>query len=238
MGQKVNEDSNQAEIPVPKVGNDMASGKFVVFEGIEGSGKSVQTKEFYNFLLGLGEDAIVTEQPWEGDAIGKLIREELVDKTDAISAVTLQFLFIANRSNHVEKLIEPNLKMGKTVIADRYWMSTVAYGSTLSKETGMDMDYFIKIHKVFPKPDIIFFIDVDPDTAYKRIIDRGNQRTITGGAKKERFDKLDTLELLRQNYMELKKRYDGLWIDIDGNKDKDAVTAEIKRDYNQIFKDR
>ncbi len=214
----------------------MEDGKFIVFEGIEGSGKSVQTKEFYKFLLSRGKEAIMTEQPWEEDAIGRLIREELKDKTDAISVITLQFLFIANRSNHVEKLIEPSLKAGKTVITDRYWMTTAAYGSAFSKETDIDMNYFMAIHKVFPKPDVIFFIDVDPDTAYERITERGVQRSITGGVKRERFDKLDTLKLLHHNYKKLEKKYDGLWININGNRDRETINKEIIKRYDELLK--
>src|SRR5271169_3715617 len=112
----------------------MAPASFIVFEGIEGSGKSVQTKAFYDAILARGKEIIMTEQPWWHDNIGKIIREELKDKTDAVSVLTLQLLFVANRSNHVEKLIEPSLKEGNIVVVDRYWMSTAAYGSTLSKE--------------------------------------------------------------------------------------------------------
>ncbi len=208
----------------------MARGKFIVFEGIEGSGKTVQTKEFCRFLTMQRKNVVMTEQPWEGDAIGRLIREELKDKIDAISPVTLQFLFVANRSNHIEKLIEPNLDMGKTVVADRYWMSTAAYGSTFSSNPKIDINYFIMLHKVFLVPDIVFFVDVDPEVAYQRITDRA----LSGEGRKERFDKLETLRLLRQKYNELKNAYKGLWIDIDGNQKKEDVAADIIKKYSSI----
>lgn len=209
-------------------------GKFIVFEGIEGSGKSVQAKELQKSLLSRGADAIITEQPWEGDQIGKLIREELKDKVDAISPTTLQFLFMANRSNHVEKFIEPNLNEGRIVISDRYWMSTAAYGSAFSKEHGMDIGYFFNMNRVFPKPDMVFFIDVGPNVAYQRITDRGTQRAIAEGAKTERFDRLDMLKSLYKKYRELEKLYEGTWVNIDGVQPKDAVTNEILKSFDKF----
>lgn len=208
----------------------MARGNFIVFEGIEGSGKSVQTKEFCKFLSEQNQSVVMTEQPWEGDHIGKFIREELKEKAEAISPVTLQFLFIANRSNHIEKLIEPSLNAGKIVVADRYWMSTAAYGSTLSSNPKINVDYFAMLHKVFQMPDVVFFIDVDPEVAFKRITERGG--------KKERFDKLETLQILRQKYKELERSYEGTWITIDGNRKMEEVTADIIEKYNDLMKTR
>ena len=213
----------------------MAKGMFIVFEGIEGSGKTVQTKEFCKFLSAQNKDVVMTEQPWEHDLIGKLIREELKDKVDAISSVTLQFLFIANRSNHVEKLIEPDLNSGKAVVADRYWMSTAAYGSTLSGNPKINVSYFANLHKIFPVPDVVFFIDVDPQVAYKRIMERAFQHKLNG-ARKERFDKLDTLQILREKYKELENSYEGVWVTIDGNKKTEEVTADIIKKYNDLAK--
>lgn len=207
----------------------MERGKFIVFEGIEGSGKTVQTKAFCGHLSMQRKDVMMTEQPWEGDSIGKFIREELKDKTEMISAVTLQFLFIANRSNHLEKLIEPGIKAGKTVVSDRYWMSTAAYGSALAGRPEVSPEYFLSLHSIFLKPDIVFFIDVDPKTAFKRINERGGKR--------ERFDKLDTLVLLRERYKELERSYGGLWITINGNKKVEDVTAQVIKEYNDALKE-
>ena len=106
----------------------MGNGRLVIFEGIEGCGKSTQARRLYESI---GENAILTEEVWTGDAIGKLIREELKEKTDGISARTLQFLYMANRSNHVEKLMAPGMESGNVVISDRYWMSTAVYGSAV-----------------------------------------------------------------------------------------------------------
>ncbi len=204
----------------------MKKGKFIVFEGIEGSGKSFQSKEVYNALLKKGEDVILTTEPWEDDEIGKLIRRELKDKKDGISVRTLQFLYVANRSNHVEKFIVPNIENGKTIISDRYWMSTVAYGSTFIKGPEGELDYFLGINRKFLIPDIVFYIDVEPEEAHRRIVDRG--------AAKERFDKLDSLKLLRHKYIELAESYDGTWITINGNNEKSKVTEEIMMHLDKI----
>jgi dTMP kinase len=204
----------------------MKRGKFIVFEGIEGSGKSYQSKAFYNHLLKNGEDVVLTSEPWEDDDTGKLIRKELKVKKDAISVRTLQFLYIANRSNHVEKFIVPNIESGKTVICDRYWMSTVSYGSTFTKGPESKLDYFLDINSIFLKPDAVFYMDVEPSEAHRRISDRNST--------KERFDKLEYLKLLRRKYNAIEEIYKGRWIRIDSGREMDAVTSDIIKKYYSL----
>lgn len=207
----------------------MARGRYIVFEGIEGSGKSTQAKIFYKALRKNGSDAILTEEPWESDDIGRLIRKELKESgKKRLSNTTLQLLYMANRSNHVERVVEPGLADGNVVVQDRYWMSTAVYGSIFSSSKRVYRDYFTHMSEIFPKPDIVFLIDVNPKEAYKRIISRKNE--------KERFDKLGTLKLLSRGYGELEKAYDGRWINIDGNRGIDAIGAEIMRRYMSTFK--
>jgi dTMP kinase len=214
----------------------MEKPKFIVFEGIEGSGKSTQISTFYESLLRMGKRAILTQQQWEEDQIGKLIKRELVEKTDGISVTTLQLLFIANRSNHVDKIINPNLESGNTVVCDRYWMTTAAYGAAFSKIPEVNMGYYIAANSIFPRPDVVFFIDTDPDVAHERL--KSNSRVKNGKkVNEERFDKLDTLKLLRSMYIELSRVYGGTWVTIDGNKDKDEVAKEIMRQYELLFKE-
>lgn len=201
----------------------MGHGRFVVFEGIEGSGKSFQANEFYRALLEKGEDSVLTTQPWTDDKIGELIREELKDKSAPISVRTLQLLFVANRSNHVEKLIEPSMEKGRTVISDRYWMSTVAYGGAFANDQKSDLNYYLKVNEIFPRPDVVFYIDVDPEIAYKRMAERKSTT--------ERFDKIESLKLLHQKYSELEKLYEGLWVNIDGNQEKEKVSKDIMEKY-------
>ncbi len=211
----------------------MQNGKFIVFEGIECCGKSTQAKELYDTLQKRGDKTILTEEQWEEDEIGKLIKRELADKADQISVMTLQFLFVANRSNHLEKLIEPNIKNGTTVISDRYWMSSVAYGSAFAEDKTMEREYLLGINRRFRIPDIVFYVDVEPETAYQRL---ENKRIKNGEeVKRERFDKLESLAKLRDSYLKLEKVYEGLWITIDGRKDREYITKNIIEHYDKLF---
>jgi dTMP kinase len=196
----------------------MAGGKFVVFEGIEGSGKSTQAKLLYEELTRHGEKCILTSEPTDS-MVGKLIRE-LLKSGNPIDIRTLQLLFIADRSEHVENLIKPKLAEGYTVITDRYAPSTIVYGSAFGKKHGLKMSYLINSHKPFISPDLLFFVSVSPEKAFERLQSRNSV--------KERFDELKSLKALEKNYERLsKKYYPSSWRKIDGSNGIDAVKAEI-----------
>ncbi|MDE1870984.1 MAG: dTMP kinase [Candidatus Micrarchaeota archaeon] len=205
----------------------MAGGRYIVFEGIEGSGKSTQARIFYNSIR-KKSNAILTEEPWESDSIGKLIRKELKEKREnRVSNATLQLLYMANRKNHMERVVEPGLRKGNTVVQDRYWMSTAVYGSAGSVEKKLYMEYFMKMSEIFPRPDVVFFIGVDPNEAYRRVTSRNKAA--------ERFDRLDMLRKLEIGYRKLETSYEGKWVNIDGNRDVKMVSAEIMRKYRSML---
>ncbi|MGI0100832.1 MAG: dTMP kinase [Candidatus Micrarchaeaceae archaeon] len=204
----------------------MRKGRFFVIEGVDGSGKSTQADNFTRMLRRNGIDAVLTEEPWYEDSIGKQIKNGLFDGK-SLSAATIQLLFVANRSNHVEKVIDPALELGKTVVCSRYWMSTAVYGSAFCNGTKFDMKYFMGINSVFTKPDAVFFMDVAPETAYKRLERHGK--------KLDRFEKLEFIKIQDRKYNELKRLYRGLWINIDGQKDAELVTKKMFDKYRRIF---
>lgn len=206
----------------------MKRGKFFVIEGIDGSGKSYQTKEFATRLRSIGVDVIATEEPWLEDNIGAMINKALYDKREQLDVRTLQLLYIANRSNHLHRLIEPAILSGKTVVSSRYWMSTAVYGGAFSHDPYFDMKHFIRINEPFVKPDAVFYISVKPEEAYRRL---ARQRHLT-----DRFEKLELIKTQSEGYAELEKiyRYKGVWININGNQEKGKVTDEIMRNYGRI----
>ena len=197
----------------------MENGKFVVFEGIEGAGKTTQARLFYEALLKKGEKCIFTSEPYTESVTGKLIRE-LLKSGNPIDIRTLQLLFIADRSNHVESLIKPKLEEGYTVITDRYSPSTIVYGASFGKKHGLKMSYLINSHKPFVAPDLVFFISISPEQAFERIKARN--------AVKERFDDLKSMKVLNKNYERLaKKYYPETWRKMDGSRAIDSVQADV-----------
>ncbi|MDD5047666.1 MAG: dTMP kinase, partial [Methanoregulaceae archaeon] len=103
-------------------------GKFIVFEGLDGSGQSTQVKLLADFLKNKNIKVLATKEPTLDSAAGRLIRKAL-DKKTKILPKKFQELYAQDRKEHLNKVIIPNLEKGKTVISDRYFFSSFAYGS-------------------------------------------------------------------------------------------------------------
>ena len=124
-------------------------GRFIVLEGPDGSGTTTHSKLLAETLRAKGEDVLLTAEPTDS-TIGKFIREQLKAKTIE-SPSALQLLFCADRAWHIEKVIKPALAAGKTVISDRYVISTLIYGEAL----GLDPDWLVRVNTPFVEPDIM-----------------------------------------------------------------------------------
>ena len=146
--------------------------KLITFEGIEGSGKSTQTKLLYKYFVDKKIAAILTREPGGtrlAEEIRSLLVDGAVDKMDGICEVLLNF---AARRDHIEKLIKPALINNRVVICDRFFDSTLAY-------QGFGHNVELQIIKAIQKiavnnlePDITFLIDVDVEVAFERIKSR------------------------------------------------------------------
>ena len=104
----------------------MSVGKFIVFEGLDGSGLSTQSFELRNFLINQGYKVVLTKEQTDG-LIGGLIKSCL-KKEWKTSLLTLQILFTSDRAHHLDTEIEPGIAEGKIIISDRYFFSTIAFG--------------------------------------------------------------------------------------------------------------
>jgi len=171
-------------------------GKFISFEGIEGTGKSTQAKLLQQSLLGLGHEVILTEEPG-GTLISLRVREILlsVDHTN-MKPLTELLLYNAARAQHIEEVILPALNKGAVVITDRFTDSTFAYQGY---GRGIDLKLLESIDKIATnslRPDITVLLDLDVETGLKR---------------NRRINKTDRLELedvefherVRKGYHEL-----------------------------------
>ena len=148
--------------------NILSKGKFIVFEGGEACGKTTQIKLLQKKFIS-NKNYIFTREPG-GTDIANNIREILVtgDK-DKISVKTEIALIYAARNDHLEKVILPNLKKGKTVICDRFHLSTFVYQAIAR---GLNTDFIQKIDELFLegfKPDLTFIFDLDIQVSRKRI---------------------------------------------------------------------
>jgi dTMP kinase len=189
-------------------------GKFIVFEGLDGSGQSTQTKLLRDFLVKKGDKVILTKEPTLDSVAGKKIRKVL-DKKEKISARKLQELFTQDRKKHLEKVIIPALKKGKIVISDRYFFSSFAYGTV----SGLNLDWLIKINDEFLLPDLTFLLKVSPKICLERIKKRGKERTL--------FEEKEKLARVWKIYQILLNRFQNVYI-IEGERAKEEVFSQIK----------
>jgi len=188
-------------------------GKFIAFEGLDGAGSTTQAGKLCDWL-NQNSKSHLTKEP-TNNLIGGLIRSQLTGDWRS-TPECLQLLFSADRAYHLEKEIIPLLKKDITVITDRYFFSTIAYGAVEIK----DIDWLIEINKPFIVPDLTFFIKVSPKICFDRI-----KRT---RFHIELFEKEKILTLVWQNYENLAKKFENIYL-IDGEKPIEDVFEEIKK---------
>lgn len=146
-------------------------GKFITFEGGEGSGKTTQSKMLFEYLKSAGKDVIWTREPG-GCHNSEKIRSLMLNNNFSTEANLL--MVMAARSEHLNQVIIPALIEGKWVICDRFIDSTCVYQGIVGR---YGVEKIIDLHdKIFNKlyPDITFFMDIKPEEAIKRISNRDN----------------------------------------------------------------
>lgn len=157
-------------------------GVFISFEGIEGSGKTIQSKLLYEYLKKRGVEAVLTEEPG-GSRIGCIIRDLLLSVENVeMTPVTELLLYGASRAQHVEEVILPAVKKGCVVITDRFTDSTIAYQGY---GRGIELNLIDNINKIVTgglTPDITIILDLD--------VEEGIQRN-KGINKKDRIERED-----------------------------------------------
>ena len=195
-------------------------GKFIVFEGIDGSGKTTQASLLYSYLLSKGKKVVLTKEPTQS-IIGSLIKAAL-DGELKINNAALQLLFCADRAQHI-KLIMPLLRKGYTVISDRYAFSTIAYGSA----SGLDYKWLVDINSAFLYPDLIFILDTSADTALKRM-------NITK-RKKSIFEVKNFQTRAREVYLKIASEFENVKV-INAERSVEEIRKEIIKQASKILK--
>ena len=170
---------------------------FITFEGIEGSGKSTQIQMLKEFFEKKSLKAFFTKEPGSSE-IGKEIRSILLNKENKIYPQTEIFLIFADRVQHVQEIIKPNLNEGKIVVSDRYYDSSVAYQG--QREGISKIEIYELIENLdLPTPDITFLLDLPANVGLKRAKNR---------ASLDRFEseEISFHEGVRQNYLDLQEQ--------------------------------
>lgn len=187
----------------------MGKGFFICVEGLDGCGKTTQTKLLVRALRRKGYDAAYTSEPSRGK-IGAFIKKRCLPGRNRRSGIVEALLFAADRFEHVEKEITPALNQGKLLVSDRYVYSSLAYQGA----TGLDLKWIQTINEHALRADLSLFIDVEPEIAMKRLKPR-----------KSVMEKLETQRRVREVYLKFVEKGD--LVRIDGNKTKKEVADDI-----------
>lgn len=169
-------------------------GVLIVFEGIDGTGKSSQLEILARFLRQQGHAVIETREPTDGP-YGQKIRS-IYNQRDTISREEELELFIADRKQHVDELIKPALKAGKIVLCDRYFLSSAAYQGA----AGLDPDEIIEANRFAPDPDIALIFELDTQTSIRRITEKR-------GEQPNDFEQLDSLQKVDSVFRQMQQPY-------------------------------
>ncbi len=197
-------------------------GKFIAIEGIDGSGATTQTDMICRDLKSDKQACYLTQEP-TNNIIGSLIRGYLAGEIKPINQTYLQLLFAADRASHLETEIIPRLKKGTHVISDRYFLSSLAYGSLDIEDT----DWLYQINNQFLLPDLTIVIKVPIKVALKRI--RDDRSSV------ELFEKEASLAKVWKAYENLSKKYPNIKI-VDGEKDVYEIFKQIQPMINKTIK--
>ncbi|MFC2162914.1 dTMP kinase [Candidatus Altiarchaeota archaeon] len=185
---------------------------FIVFEGIDGCGKSTHARLAAQWLEQEGLRSFLTSEP-TSQWTGKFIRQILSGKEE-VDPMTLALLFTADRYEHLAKEVDPAIEEGKIVVCERYTYSTIAY----QHAQGLSWNWLHELNKYARKPDLTILLDVPPQ--------EGEKRTETG----EIFEKAEFLGTVRDNYL----KFDDL-VRIDSSRAQDAVAEDVRKAIGMLL---
>jgi dTMP kinase len=188
-------------------------GLFVVFEGIDASGKSTQARRVAEL-----RDAHFTFEP--GDTpLGVDLRRWVLDASTPMTPITEALLMLADRSHHVRTVIEPTLEHGGSIVSDRYFASTLAYQGYGRGVDLARLEAATELAIGTCLPDMTILIDTPPEVA--------NDRREPDA--RDRFESADLAfhQRVREGYLEIAQKWEGRWCVIDGSKSEEEVADAV-----------
>lgn len=174
----------------------MKKGLFITFEGPDGCGKTTQMNLLAEYLKNSGKEVLLTREPG-GKGLGEKVREILLNYEGPISDRCESFLFLADRAQNIDIIVNPAVEEGKIVLCDRHIDSTVAYQGY---GRGLNIQRINMLNDIATngkKPDLTFVFDIDVETSMKRV-----------GKDKDRLESagIEFHNRVRNGYLELAKQ--------------------------------
>jgi dTMP kinase len=209
----------------------VSSGKFITFEGLDGSGKTTQLEKLAEALRAKGQKVVVTREPG-GTPIGEQIRAVLLDaRTHGLAARAEMALMFASRAQQIHEVIKPALREGKLVLCDRFTDSSEAYqgfGRQLGSETILDM-HRVVCQDLNPDLTLLFVGDVSH-------VERARRRNRQDDDREGRFEReqADFFERVARGYDAIAKRETKRVVTIDAT----PSIEEVHKAVTQAMKER
>ena len=192
-------------------------GVLVNLEGIDGCGKSTQSKLLLEKLDGEGEKVIILKEPTKRPH-GQKLWDVLHGKRKATNEEILE-LFVLDRIQHVEEKIQPALDDGAVVLMDRYYYSSMAY----QVAGGIDVEEIREKHAFAPKPDIVLIFDLPVSIALERV---------KGHSDADEFEKEEHLEKVRVAYLDLEN--DPLVRIVDATRTPEGIFGDVWKLVSEV----
>ncbi len=205
------------------------TGKFITFEGPDGSGKTGQMDILAKELIQEGYPILTTREPG-GTFIGDQVRVTLLDlKNTSMVDRTEALLYQAARAQLVDEIIKPHLKEGGIVLCDRYADSTLAYQGYGHQNTVESLREIIHYATGGLTPDLTILLDLEPEVGLQRRLDAGG------------LNRLDAYDInfhyrVRAGYLELMKADPDRWVIVDADQPFEDVQAELREILRQRLK--
>jgi dTMP kinase len=200
------------------------SGKFIVFEGVEGAGKTTQIQQTAAWLQGFygGDKSIVITREPGGTNLGRQIRQILLDDLDGgIDRRAELLLYGADRAQHVASIIRPHLERGDIVLCDRFTDSTIAYQGYGRRFDRTEIDRVNQLATGGLQSDLTFWLDLDVTVGLDRVALRGQLDRMERAT-------LDFHQRVRQGYQDLANIYPDRIVRIDADRSESSIQIEIQ----------
>lgn len=203
----------------------MKKGLFITFEGVDGCGKTTQLQLLAQHLKKIGKEVLVTREPG-AQGLGSKIREILLNYKDDISDRCETFLFLADRAQHMDMIVNPAVNEGKIVLCDRHIDSSTAYQGY---GRGFDIKRIDMLNMMATnghRPDLTLVFDIDAETSMKRIRHEKDRMECAG---------MDFFNRVRKGYLELAKQEPQRIKIIDAFKTIEKVHDDVVMIYRQYL---
>lgn len=202
-------------------------GKFIVFEGTDGSGKSTQMRLLSSYLQEHGVACSLTHEP-TASPFGKLLRACMGGRTET-SEYAIAAMFAADRLDHIENPVSGMKKQlfeGVTVLCDRYYFSSFAYNGGI-----VPLGWVEELNRPameLLRPDLVVYLDLPPEDGMERIARRGEW---------ERYETLERQRKTREKYFEVFEKYKDLEniVIVESEKEMERTQAKVRKAVDSLF---